>query len=88
MKVSPFAVSNGKFYVMIDASGIHPLVPFIDGMKIIKFPQWKQIYLFLDDAIEWHENELKNTNGQSGSTTALNLLKQPRANMTAKAVAP
>lgn len=73
---TPFALFEGRFYVTIKASGIHPLIPYIDGMAIAMFSGCKKAYIRLDDAIEWHEKELEQSHGASGNKKALELLKQ------------
>jgi len=82
---TPFAEYEGRFYVTIQASGIHPLIPYIDGMAIAMFPKCKKAYVRLDDAIAWHEKELEQSHGASGSKKALDLLKQARERITANA---
>lgn len=80
---TPFAEYEGRFYVTIKASGIHPMIPFIDGMRITTFPKCKKVYLRLDDVIAWHENEIEQTHGASGNKKALDLLKQARQRLAA-----
>ena len=82
---TPFAEYEGRFYVTIQASGIHPLIPYIDGMAIAMFPKCKKAHIRLDDAIAWHEKELEQSHGASGSKKALELLKQARERLTANA---
>lgn len=77
-----FAEYKGRFYVMIRSSGIHWLIPYIDGMAISMFRKCKKPYIRLDDAIEWHEKELEKTHGASGSRKVLDLLKQSRQRLT------
>jgi len=78
MKTPSFVFDGKKIFILNKASGIHPLIPFIDGMKIIKFPEFKPHYLVLDDVIEWHENEIKRPGGSVNSQHALDLLKPHR----------
>jgi len=83
---TPFVISNGKFYITIVASGIHPLIPLVDGMCINTFPKIKKAFLPLDDVIAWHEKEIKAWQGDhSHSIKCLELLKQARARLVANA---
>ena len=80
---TPFAEHEGRLYVTIQASGIHWLIPFMDGMTIARFSGRKKSYIRLDDAIAWHENEIEQSYGASGSKKALALLKQARERLVA-----
>jgi len=42
---TPFAEYEDRFYVTIQASGIHPLIPYIDGMAIAMFPKCKKAHI-------------------------------------------
>jgi len=82
---TPFAEHDGVFFVTIAASGIHYLIPLIDGMRVVHFGKETKPYLRLDDAIAWHEKEIEESHGTSGSKKALGLLKQARERLTANA---
>jgi hypothetical protein len=70
--------NNGIFYIKIRAAGMHPLTPYIDRMRIFRFKKIsKSSYLLLDDAINWHEKEIKNSS-YGGYPKTLNLLIQIR----------
>jgi len=75
---TPFTEYEGTFYVSIAASGIHPLIPYIDGMRVTLFGRSRKGHLPIDEAIKWHEKELEVTNGEFGSTKVLNLLREAR----------
>ena len=79
---TPFAEHEGRFYITIQASGIHPMIPYIDGMAIVMFPPCKKGYILLEDAIAWHENEIEESRGARGSKKALDLLKQSLNRLT------
>ena len=82
---TPFVKCEGLYYVTIRCSGIHPLIPFVDGMAITTFPKDKKPYILLDDAIAWHENELERSHGESGNKKVMELLKKARGRFTADA---
>ena len=73
---TPVVESEGRYFISIDYSGIHPMVPYIDGMAIASFEGDKRTFLLLEDAIAWHVEELAETNGVSGSETALRGLRK------------
>ena len=79
---TPFVECEGALYIAIRASGIHPLIPYFDGMSVSTFGKGKTVYLKLDDAIAWHEKELTQSRGASGSKQTLENLKKARARLT------
>lgn len=77
---TPYATFNGQpdLYVKLKATAINPLIVFIDGLPVrIINPKSKrpEHFMKVTDVIAWHEKELKETSGQSGSAKALALLK-------------
>lgn len=82
-KNTPFIFYDGTFWVWIRATGIQPLIPYIDGMRIAAFPQTEWPCIRLDDAIAWHEEELATTNGACGSEKFLGLLRIARERLIA-----
>lgn len=74
----PFAVDkDGKnLYVQVKFCGIHHLVVMTDGMPITFFGNEKTPYLLVQQAIDWHEKELKVTQGKSGNAQVLSKLKE------------
>jgi len=67
-KHSPYVQHEGKIYVEAKYSGISTIVIMIDGFAISTFGKGKTPYLLLDDAIRWHEKEIKETNGKHPDT--------------------
>ena len=82
---TPFVEHEGQVYIAIQASGMHPLIPYIDGLSVALFPKFKKACIRLDDAIAWHEKELEQSHGTSGSNKTLGLLKQARERLAASA---
>jgi hypothetical protein len=70
-KRAPLVIGHdGKdLYVEAKASGIHPLVIFIDGMPFCLEGQGKRqrTLLRVTDVVAWHEKVLAESRGQSGS---------------------
>ncbi len=81
---TPFAEYEGKIYVKIQATGIHPLCLLSDGwVAIVRFKGDRNTYVALDQAIEWHERELKESRGRSGNRKALKALSEIRTRSAA-----
>ncbi len=80
-KRTPFVIDrDGKeLFVEMRYSGIHPLVVMVDGLTLIFFGSGKKAYLRVEDAIRWHEKELKDTHGQSGNRVTLEALQKALA---------
>ena len=62
---SPFAVHDGTLYIELKESGIHPLVGLTDALPLTSFGR-SRVYVTVDQAIAWHEKELRATNGRGG----------------------
>ena len=73
---TPFASTESCLYVKLKYSGIHFLVASCDGLPLIRFGNEKTLYIKVSDAINWHEKELKETRGQSGSEETLSSLRK------------
>ncbi len=67
---------KGNLYVWIKRSGIPALIPFIDGMAICTFEKSKKQYLKIEDVISWHESELIESGGKSGSKVVADGLRK------------
>ena len=48
--------SAGSLFVRTDAV-MSPLIPFIDGLKVVYFPKLRHSYLKLETAVEWCRKE-------------------------------
>ena len=84
-KKTPFATDKDAtaLYVKARCSGIHQLVILCDGLTLTFFGREKQAYLLVSDAIAWHEKELRDSRGQSGSRIALALLRKAQQDFDA-----
>jgi hypothetical protein len=51
-----FAEFGGQLYVKV-AAVMHPLIPFTDGLSVAQFQGDKNLYLKVEDAIEWCRKE-------------------------------
>lgn len=71
-------VYKDKLYCLLAFSGIHPMIPFIEGMHMAMFPEKDKVYLRLDEVIQWHEKELEKSPGKRGNAKILKLMKQTR----------
>lgn len=63
-KRSPYVLNGDKIYVEAKYSGISPLVIMMCSLPISTFGKGKTPYISLDEAIQWHEREIKETNGK------------------------
>jgi hypothetical protein len=80
-----FAISiKNKLYVKFKHSGIHPLILHTDGLPVGTFGSRKTLYIAVDEVIAWHEKELRESDGKSGSRITINTLKRAKANHEAK----
>lgn len=84
-KPVPFVVDadGGVLLVMSKFSGINPLVVMIDQIPIKIFPGERVWYHDVDTVIEWHQKELKASNGASGNKKVLECLKVAKAKFIA-----
>ena len=64
LKESPFGEGDGKLYIKTKYAGMSPLVPYIDGLPLMRFGKSKTSYMEIDVAIEWHEREIKASGGK------------------------
>ena len=53
-----FAEHDGRLYVQVRAV-MSPLIPFIDGLKVVSFKGDKHLYLPIDVAIDWCREEMR-----------------------------
>lgn len=65
-KSTPFAECEGELYVKAEYAGMHFLCLMYDGIEVAFFGGNKTPYLKIDNAIQWHENEIKATDGKWG----------------------
>ena len=76
---TPFVEHGGKLYVRVRSTGIPPLCAVASGwMSVCTWPKDKHTYIPIDQAIRWHEKELEQTHGRSGSRKALAALQKAR----------
>lgn len=76
------AECDGIIYLRVEASGIHPLIFFSDGLTVARFGKEKFVYIKLDDAIAWHEKEIAETGGRGGKPKHLEILTKIKAHIT------
>jgi hypothetical protein len=76
-KPTPIVTDREGQYLFVEmqSSGIHPLVLACHGISLIFFGNEEQAYLRVEDAIAWHEKELRESHGQSGSTEICTALR-------------
>jgi hypothetical protein len=70
---------------------IHPLVALIDGLPLLipnKGRDKGRAYIRVVDAIAWHEKELKESRGRSGSRETVALLREALDSHRAEAGPP
>lgn len=72
---NPFAECQGILYMRIKDTGIHPLCLLIDGAQMVTFGKEKTHYLTVQQAIDWHEKEVRDSMGKSGSQKIADVLK-------------
>ena len=80
----PYAedVKTGTLYVKM-AVVMTPLVAMIDGLPFAFFGKGKTPYLSVEQAIEWHENELRVTKGKGGNQKILDVLRKVQSEFKA-----
>jgi hypothetical protein len=59
-------------------SGIHPLVLLCDALPLVFVGKGKRAFLRVPVAITWHEKELRESQGQSGSVAATGVVRLSR----------
>ena len=74
-KKTPFAVHGTTLFVKLRYVGISHLIILLDGISLTYFGKGKTAYLKVSQAISWHEKELFESNGKSGSSKILEALK-------------
>jgi hypothetical protein len=47
---------EGELFVRVDLI-MHPLIPYIDAIQLVRFQNQKQAYMSFDDAIAWCDKE-------------------------------
>lgn len=72
-KKIPYAIDkNGEhLFVRAEHCCINHLVMAVDGMSLTFFGNEKTPYIRVTEAIAWHEKELRESHGVSGSKQAL-----------------
>lgn len=50
-----------RLYIAVPACCIHPVLLCIDGIRHHRFHGNPHVYISLDDAIAWHQNEAQHT---------------------------
>ena len=83
-KRSPYVLNEGKIYVECKYSGISFLVIMIDCLTVYTFGKGKTTFILLDDAIRWHEKEIKTSNG-GHPDTGLKILTKAKNDLEAAA---
>jgi hypothetical protein len=74
MKSTPFVIHRGECYVQAKAAGMSFLSLVIDSVNLWYFDKKRKTpHIKLQDAIDWHEYEIRETNGE-WPREALNLL--------------
>jgi hypothetical protein len=74
MKSTPFVIHRGECYVQAKAAGMSFLSLVIDSVDLWYFDKKRKTpHIKLQDAIDWHEYEIQETNGE-WPREALNLL--------------
>ncbi len=68
---TPFVEQDGKLYVEMLSTGIPPLCVCASGLTVCTWPKDKRTYIPIEQAIRWHERELKLTHDGSGSRKIL-----------------
>jgi hypothetical protein len=72
---TPFAVSrDGEHFIDAECSGIHPLVIQIDGLPLIYFGDEQTAYMRVQDVIDWHRKEIKESAGLTGNPRIIRYL--------------
>jgi hypothetical protein len=56
-----------RLFIHLSHSGIHPLVVLCDGLTLVYFGKKDGPYLDVRTVLDWHEKELRDSHGQSGS---------------------
>lgn len=76
-KKSPFVENTDDHVLWLDvkASGMHPLIPYIDGLPIATFSKDRRVFLRAEDVAAWHEKEVKESHGQSGDLRVASALR-------------
>jgi stringent starvation protein B len=57
--IRPAITDDGRIYLRMQDTGIHPLVLMCDGVSLTFFGKKKQAYLPLEDVIAWYEREAR-----------------------------
>ena len=58
------AEHEGKLYIEAKYAGMHFLCLLVDGISLTFFGKSDRAYLTIDQAIEWHQKEIKATFGK------------------------
>jgi hypothetical protein len=82
MSNSPFVIlENGQMAVNALVAGIPKIALMTDGLTLIVFDDEKELYITLDNAIQWHETELQKN--KEWRTDFIELLKEAKIKIQA-----
>jgi hypothetical protein len=75
---TPFVLDRGRsrLFVEVARSGIDRLTLDIDRIPLHFFGADQTAYLAAEDAIAWHEKELRESGGKSGGVSSLGVLRE------------
>ncbi len=71
-----------RLFVHVRDSGIHPLVVYCDGLRLAYFGK-QGPYLDVEAVANWHEKELRESNGKSGIPLAVTAFRNALAQFQA-----
>lgn len=66
---------NNRLWINAKVSGIEPFVMVVDQLSMATFSKSGPVYLRIDEVIEWHEREHRETKGEGGILQLAELLK-------------
>ena len=82
-KRTPYAMVEDRLIVESAASGIHTFVRLVDGLPQLHFKGENKLYMYVDDVIQWHEKELRESGGKSGNQRVIDALKAAKEKFAA-----
>jgi hypothetical protein len=65
-----------RIFVPLSHSAIHPLVALCDALTFVYFGKKGGPYLDVQTALDWHEKELRDSCGRSGSREAVDAFRK------------
>ena len=71
-KRSPYAECHGELYV---TGAVHFLCLSVDGIPVSLFGKDPRPFITVPQAIKWHEDEMAESHGRSGSVEAIKVMK-------------